>query len=140
MATKQNIQASAETTRVDVGSLEDFQERSCTVVTIAGREVGIVRWNGETVYAVHNRCPHMGGPVCLGNLGPKIIAPEEGPGDLRVDDDTPVLACAWHRWEFDVATGRSHWDPNYRLKLFPAVVEDGRILVSVTKGREADGD
>ena len=124
---------------IDVGSVDDFNERAVRVVAVEGREIGIVRWRGDEIYAIHNRCPHMAGPVCRGGVGPKLVCRDGSPGSLFVDEDTPVLACAWHRWEFDVRSGEALWDPGYRVKTYPVDVVDGRVFVALTKGGSRSG-
>ncbi len=117
---------------IEVGSLDDFPPRTVTVVPAGGVEVGIVRWDDDAVYALRNVCPHALGPVCAGRLGPKIVAPGGDPMALDVDESCPVIACAWHGWEFDVRTGQAVWpDARMRVKTYPARVEEGRVLVAL---------
>jgi nitrite reductase (NADH) small subunit len=118
--------ANRETELIDVGALDDFPDRTIRIVSVAGRELGIVSWAGR-FYALHNRCPHQAGPLCAGTLGPKIVC--DSAGHLEVDPDSPVIACAWHRWEFYVQTGTAVWDPKYRAKTYPVEIRDGRVLV-----------
>ena len=89
---------------IDVGAVGDFPDRSVTLVRAGSREIGIVRWDDE-VYAVSNICAHQRGPLCRGTLGARLTA--AAPGELELDEETPVLACPWHGWEFDVRTGRA---------------------------------
>ncbi len=116
----------------EVGRLDDFAERSVTVVEVDGLEVGIVRWDGDAVYALRNVCPHARGPVCRGRLGPKVVAPSGDPFSFGVDEACPVIACAWHGWEFDARTGQAVWpDSRYRVKTYPVRVEAGRVHVFI---------
>lgn len=116
---------------VDVLALDELEERRPKLATVEGREIGIIRWNGD-VYALRNVCPHQFGPVCRGHVMPLITG---GLDDrLEADSDRPVLVCPWHGWEFDVATGRSAWGDTpyrYRLKTYEVKIEDGRVLVEV---------
>ncbi len=112
---------------IDVGPLDDLPQESMCVVRVGTRELGIVRWHGNDVYAVHNRCPHMAGPLCLGALGPRL---DGRPGEVRVTD-VPVIACPWHHWEFDARDGRSISGDPARVRTYPARVEGGRILVDL---------
>jgi nitrite reductase/ring-hydroxylating ferredoxin subunit len=120
---------------IDVGGLDDFPPRSVTVVPAGRVEIGVVRWDGDAVYALRNLCPHARGPVCAGRLGPKIVASGADPLGLDVDEASPVIACAWHGWEFDVRTGQALWaGSRYRVRTYPVTVEAGRVLVE-TGGR-----
>src|SRR5438105_4901922 len=93
---------------VAVGRIEELPEGEIKIHRVGGIELGIVRWRGD-VYAVRNQCPHQGAPVCLGHLGPKIVAPAGALGAMAIDEDVPVLACGWHGWEFDVRDGTPAW-------------------------------
>ena len=46
---------------INAGTLEDIRERGCTVVTGGGHAIAVFS-HGDQVYAVDNRCPHMGFP------------------------------------------------------------------------------
>jgi nitrite reductase (NADH) small subunit len=112
----------------DAGSLAEFPERAVTIVRLCGREIGIVRWDGE-VYALANVCVHQRGPLCRGTLAARLDAPV--PGSMELDEDSPVLACPWHGWEFDVRTGHAIWDRRYRVRTYPTYVDGGRVLVEL---------
>ena len=51
--------------RIRVGPLEELEERGCTVVTGGGHAIAVFHHEGQ-VYAVDNRCPHMGFPLDRG--------------------------------------------------------------------------
>lgn len=115
---------------VDIGAEGDFEEGRARVVSVEGREIGVVRWRGE-VFALRNVCPHEFGPVCAGFTLPLLHGDQAG--TLEVDEDQLVIVCPWHGWEFDARTGRAVWwaESNYRLRSYPAKIESGRILVDV---------
>jgi nitrite reductase/ring-hydroxylating ferredoxin subunit len=115
-----------------VGEVDRFPERSVTVVRAGDVELGIVRWDGDQLYALRNVCPHAGGPVCAGRLGPRIIADAGDPLRLGVDDACPTLTCAWHGWEFDARDGRA-LTPGSRLRVrtYPVHVDGGTVLVDL---------
>lgn len=117
---------------VDVGPVSDFEDRRFRIVMAGAHEVGVLKWNG-TFFAVHNRCPHQKGPVCLGVVSGRLNG--SSPGSMDLDDETPVVACPWHGWEFDLSRGRALWDESYAVKTVPVRVEDGRVLLEVGKGR-----
>jgi nitrite reductase (NADH) small subunit len=123
---------------VDIGSVTDFQPNSVALVNVGKLELGIVRWGEDEFFAVHNRCPHMAGPLCVGAVGPRLSCPTGDPERLEIDHENPVLACPWHRWEFDVRTGRALWDPGYRMKTYETRVADGRVLVELRRGPAAE--
>ncbi|HEX5470174.1 MAG TPA: Rieske (2Fe-2S) protein [Gaiellaceae bacterium] len=108
----------------DVGSVADLERDGHVVARVGGREVGVVRVDGE-LRGVRNRCPHHGGPLCLGTVRERVAGE---PGRYMLAG-TPVLRCPWHGWEFDPASGRCLDDEAMRVAVYPAKAEDGRILV-----------
>ena len=105
----------------------DVAPGACKLVTIAGREIGVFNVGGE-YFALANRCPHEGGPLCQGRIGPLILS--DGPGTYRLDKDKEFLRCPWHGWEFDIRTGQSWCDPtSTRARQFQVTVEPGEKLV-----------
>ncbi len=41
-----------------------------------------------------------------------------------------VLRCPWHGWEFDIATGRSLFDPERtRVRTYTVVVDDDQLFL-----------
>lgn len=117
---------------IDIGSLDEFPEESIRIVAVGSREIGIVRWHGDDLYALHNRCPHMAGPLCLGAIGPRL---EGAPGEVGASD-VPVITCPWHHWEFDVRDGRSLSGGSARVRTYAVSIESGRVLVE--PGRRAE--
>lgn len=91
----------AETSEVPVGSLR--------LVEVKGREIGVANLSGE-FYGVRNRCPHQGGPLCLGNRVGHLTAPVVGVYEHSGAVD--MVQCPWHQWEFDLRTGQSWCDPS----------------------------
>ena len=78
-------------------------------------------------YAVLNRCPQAGAPLdkaaCVAHLLPGE------PGEFNRTRVGELLRCAWHGWDFDVATGQSYFDPTgTKIRSYPTAVEDGKDL------------
>lgn len=111
---------------VDVGSVEELMRDGRVVARVGGREVGVVRDPGSgALHGIRNRCPHHGGPLCLGRVQERQAG---APGRYELTRRS-VLRCPWHGWEFDLATGRCLDDPEMRAAVYPARVEGGRVLV-----------
>jgi nitrite reductase/ring-hydroxylating ferredoxin subunit len=109
--------------RVVVGRVADFQNGDRKIVDVNGKSVGIFRVDDQ-FYAIRNRCPHQWGPLCLGDFAPRAVS--SGPGDVHMDDGPPLLACPWHGWEYDIATGQSFMGPGRGLA--PALTYDVNVL------------
>jgi 3-phenylpropionate/trans-cinnamate dioxygenase ferredoxin subunit len=113
-------------TREVVAKASDVAPGTCRVVTVRGREIGVFNLDGE-YFALANRCPHAGGPLCRGNIGPLVLS--DGPGHYRLTREQEFLRCPWHGWEFDIRTGQSWCDPNsVRARRFSVSVERGADL------------
>lgn len=71
----------------------------------------------DRIYALHNSCPHKGGPLSDGSVS------------LRRAE----IICPWHRFRFDLATGRSITNPEVAVRTFPVRVVDGAVIVDVAQ-------
>ena len=97
------------------------------LVTVKGREIGIFNVGGE-YYALANRCPHNGGPMCEGRIAGLVRS--SSPGNYELIRKGEFLRCPWHGWEFDIRTGQSWCDPNdMKVRQFKTAVEPGEELV-----------
>ena len=124
------------TALVDVGVVEDFEEGVPAIVRVGRRELAIVRW-GDDMFAVRNICPHQnqsfGGGITVGRL-------ERGdtPGRFEIAQDRPVILCPWHRWQFELDSGKCTALKRARVRTYPVTIEDGRVLVDVQSARGPD--
>jgi nitrite reductase/ring-hydroxylating ferredoxin subunit len=115
--------------KVVVCRLEDFPPGERKIVKAGPRSIGVFNVEGE-FFAIRNRCPHQGGPLCLGRLSPWAIA--TGPGKVTMEGPPRLVACPWHGWEYDLETGQSFMGPGEtRVKAYD---------VSVACGGTLDGD
>jgi 3-phenylpropionate/trans-cinnamate dioxygenase ferredoxin subunit len=97
------------------------------IVTIAGRRIGVFNIGGE-YFALLDRCPHQGGPMCRGHLVGMVEASH--PGEYRRSREGELVKCPWHGWMFDVRTGQSWCDPGrVFVRRFDVSVEPGEALV-----------
>lgn len=109
-------------------AVSDIPSGERRIVEIAGRSIGIFNVHGD-FYALHNGCPHKGGALCEGRVTGTVL-PSDG-YDFEYGREGEILRCAWHGWEFDIATGRALADPRVRARSYPVSVEDGNVLVTV---------
>lgn len=120
--------------KVVVGRVCDFEDGGRKIVDVNGKSVGVFRVDGR-FYAIRNRCPHQWGPLCLGDFAPRAVS--SGPGDVHMAPGPPLLACPWHGWEYDLATGQSFLGPGRGLA--PALSYDVNVLPGseLARAREA---
>ena len=92
------------------------------IVEIDGISVGVFNVKGR-FYALRNRCPHQGGPLCDGRLVEYRDSPR--PHEFRFSREGEILRCPWHGWEFDITNGRTVVSPErYRARAYEVTVED----------------
>ena len=65
----------------------------------------------EGFYAVGDVCPHMGGPLCDGDVA------------------ATTVSCPLHARKIEMKTGEVKNDDLSRVMTFPAKVEDGKVLL-----------
>ena len=99
-------------TFVPVARLADLQGKGCISAQANGKTLALFLY-GERVYALDNRCPHMGFPLDKGSV-------EEG-----------ILSCHWHHARFDLASGGAFdlWADD--IESFPVELRDGEIYVDL---------
>ena len=109
-----------------VAQVDEIAVGSNKVVEIGGR--AIVVFHVESgFYALLNRCPHAGAPLekaaCVAHLVPGE------PGEFKRTRVGELLRCAWHGWDYDIATGQSYFDPTgTKIRSYPVAIEDGKEL------------
>lgn len=112
--------------RYIVAELDEIPPGGRKIVTLAGRSIGVFNVNGE-FFALRNRCPHQGAPLCEGKTWGLIEA--RVPGQLEYTRPGEILTCAWHGWEFDLRTGQSWCDPaRLHVRSYEVTVEAGTAL------------
>ena len=115
-----------------VGAVSDFEPNVFRISEIAGKSIGVVR-TSRGFHAVHNRCPHQGAEVCAGLLTSGTMAPSR-PHEYVYAHEQLVLACPWHRWEFDLETGRAIGQiTRKRLALYPVEVIGDDVFVHLSR-------
>ena len=113
-------------TRHIVAEASEIPPGGRKIVEAAGRSIGVFNLGGE-FFALRNRCPHQGGPLCEGKTFGLIAA--EVPGAIEYSRPGEILTCAWHGWEFDIRTGRSWCAPDrLRVRRYEVSVEPGDTL------------
>lgn len=91
------------------------------LVTLAGKSLGVFNVGG-TFHALRNVCPHQFAPLCAGKI--TGCAPTTPVGEYAWENAGGIIRCPWHGWEFDIATGRSVFNPHrVRTQSIPVTVE-----------------
>ncbi len=111
--------ASVETVSrwIPAASLAELERKGRLTAKVADQVVVMFYTDGE-VFAVDNRCPHMGFPLDRGSV------------------KDCILTCHWHHARFDLNTGGTfdQWADDVRA--FPTRIEAGQVLVDVSTPRD----
>jgi 3-phenylpropionate/trans-cinnamate dioxygenase ferredoxin subunit len=106
-----------------VARVDEIRPGKRKIVEVAGRSLGIFNIDGE-FFALRNRCPHQGGPLCSGMLWGSVTS--SVPGDYQYSRPGEIVRCPWHGWEFDLRTGQSWVDPaRVRVRRYEVSVASG---------------
>ena len=116
-----------------VAKVEDLPPGERVIVPLGGKGgIGVFNIDGE-YYALKNLCPHRGGPLCQGRLRPHVVS--ERVYGVRHERGSHVLKCAWHQWEFDIATGVALYDSQMRVKTYRVEAEGDEVVLYLGRAR-----
>jgi 3-phenylpropionate/trans-cinnamate dioxygenase ferredoxin subunit len=119
-----------------VGPAEEIPPGGRKIVRVAGRSIGVFNVDGE-FFAIRNRCPHQGAPLCEGKLWGVLSS--DTPGSFHYEAKKEILTCVWHGWEFSIRTGQSWCDPQrLRVRSYDVSVDPGAELPSEVPLAPAD--
>ena len=96
--------------QIRAGTIDELKDGACRVVTGGRHTIAVVYHDGK-VYAVDNRCPHMGFPLDRGSVSDGI------------------LTCHWHHARFDLSSGGTFNPFADDVRSFPVSVVDGEVWV-----------
>jgi 3-phenylpropionate/trans-cinnamate dioxygenase ferredoxin subunit len=113
--------------RIPVAEAPD--EGAVRIVEVGGHRVGIYRVTGK-LHALADRCPHRGARLCSGRIATPI---ELGAIEVTVGAANSIVRCPWHKWEFEIATGRSLVDPRLRVRRYAVRVDGDDLVVTLDR-------
>ncbi|MBS0242238.1 MAG: Rieske 2Fe-2S domain-containing protein [Proteobacteria bacterium] len=86
---------------VSAGRADAFPLDKLRIVSVQGREIGILRRSDGRVHAMRNWCPHKGAELCKGRVTGTMLPGD--PGTLTYAMNGEVIRCPWHGFEFERA-------------------------------------
>jgi nitrite reductase/ring-hydroxylating ferredoxin subunit len=112
-----NPEPSTSERMVRAASMAELAQRESMAVNVGGRVVALFR-TPRGVFAVDNRCPHMGFPLERGTV------------------KDCILTCHWHHARFDLTSGGTFdpWADDVRT--FPVKIVDGEIWIDAADREE----
>ena len=96
---------------VKVAKFDDVPTQTGLFVEVDGQPVALYKVDGK-IHAIHNVCPHQGGPLSEGSL------------------NGTFAMCPWHGWEFDVTTGACQFNDSIKVQCYQVKVEGDDVLLS----------
>ena len=104
---------------IKCAEVADIPEEGVIALNVAGHSIALAKSN-DKIFAVDNRCPHMGYPLNRGSV-------QDG-----------ILICHWHHAMFDLASGCTFHPFADDVQAYPIDVRDGSVYVNVgTNGADA---
>ncbi len=97
----------------EITDFDRLRDGALTPVFPLGLPVLLIR-KGAELYALENRCAHMGCPLSLGRL------------------DGYALTCPCHDWTFDVRTGAFAAAAELSVKTYPAELRGGKVFARIS--------
>ena len=83
-------------------ALEDIPRLGSRVVKSAGGDIAVFRTAEDEVFALHDKCPHKGGPLSQGIVhGRRVTCPMHG-WNLQLDSGEAVAPDVGHCGTFNV--------------------------------------
>ena len=97
---------------IKCAEVADIPEEGIIAVNVAGHSIALAKSNHK-IFAVDNRCPHMGYPLNRGSV-------QDG-----------ILICHWHHAMFDLASGCTFHPFADDVQAYPIDVRDSSVYVNV---------
>lgn len=96
-------------TWVDIGHIDDIPRRGARVVKTPRGDVAVFRTGDDAVFALDDRCPHMGGPLSQGIVQGNSVV------------------CPLHNWNIGLDSGEAQGADHGCTRTIPVRLVDGRV-------------
>jgi nitrite reductase/ring-hydroxylating ferredoxin subunit len=98
---------------IECAEVTEIPDEGVIAVNVSGQPIALAKSDGK-IFAVDNRCPHMGYPLNRGSV-------HDG-----------ILICHWHNAMFDLASGCTFHPFADDVEPYPVEVRDGKVYVNVS--------
>jgi nitrite reductase/ring-hydroxylating ferredoxin subunit len=102
------------------------------IVEVGTRRVAVFCVEGR-FFALADRCPHRGAPLC--SRGEVVTGIEVRNGELTTGPANALVRCPWHKWDFEIATGRCAVHPRLRVRRYMVRTDEHELVVSLDHPR-----
>ncbi len=100
------------------------------MVWVGEHRVGLFCIAGR-LHALADRCPHRGAPLC--SRGEVVSTIQSGDEADDLTDELALVRCPWHKWDFDVSSGRCMVDNRLRVRRYRVQLDGDEIVVSLDR-------
>jgi nitrite reductase (NADH) small subunit len=98
---------------IKIAPLTDIPRLGSRVVTSAKGDIAVFRTADDRVFALHNQCPHKGGPLSQGIVyGDKV-------------------ACPLHGWQIGLTDGHAQEPDIGHTACFAVKIEDNTVYLEL---------
>jgi nitrite reductase (NADH) small subunit len=94
-------------------TLDEIPKLGSRVVRSAKGDIAVFRTEDDKVFALHDKCPHKGGPLSQG-----IVYGEK-------------VACPLHSWKINLVSGQAEEPDVGHTTCFAVKVEDGTVYLEL---------
>ena len=102
---------------VRAATVDDVKAAGCKVVHLNGHTLALFA-HDDQIYAVDNRCPHMGFPLERGTV------------------HNGILTCHWHHARFDLESGGTFDQWADEVPAYDVEIKDGEVWVDLSQRRD----
>lgn len=99
-----------------IGRLEELPRLGARVVDTPGGRIAVFRTAEDEVFAIEDRCPHLGGPLSQGIVHGRQVT------------------CPLHAWKIHLDCGRAVSPDEGCVPTRPVQVRDGVVYLDPTPG------
>jgi nitrite reductase (NADH) small subunit len=104
---------------IRIGRIEDIPRLGARTVQTAKGDIAVFRTSGDEVFALHNRCPHKGGPLSEGIVSGRVVV------------------CPLHSWVIDLATGEATAPDEGCTRPVESRIENGEVWLRLELAKKA---
>jgi nitrite reductase (NADH) small subunit len=96
---------------LEIGPIEDIPHQGARIVETPAGDIAVFRTLEDEVFALHDRCPHKGGPLSQGIVHGRRVA------------------CPLHNWVISLETGEAVAPDTGCARVYAVKVEAGRVYL-----------
>ena len=104
---------------IEIGRLSDIPPLGARIVQTPGGPVAVFRAEHDRLYALDDKCPHLGGPLSNGIVfGARV-------------------ACPLHNWSIELETGLAVAPDEGCIASYPVKLENDLVLICLNASMSA---